>query len=152
MSMAATARFQNLKIYGLLLISIMLLGARLSPVMSSLNSNVTIGSSGMVVAGGNGDCPSFAIIMGFTGNAISGDVLASNLAGVCNTLKSNAVQYAIILMGYWDLIGGKVEVTDGGQNNGSYNNDHPASFWQNVVTQLHSSGIKAIAILQDGYT
>jgi hypothetical protein len=152
MFMTATAKFQNLKIYGLLLISIMLLGTWLSPAMSSLNSNVTIGSSGMVVTGGNSAYPSFAIIMGFTGSAISGDVLADNLAGVCSTLKSNAVQYAIILMGYWDMKGSTVEVTDGGQNNGSYNNDHPASFWQNVVTQLHSSGIKAIAMLQDGYT
>jgi hypothetical protein len=92
--------------------------------------------------------PSFVLINDFSGE----DILATNLAGVINTLSSSGVTYVIPLCGYWNFINGTAYINGGGLTNTAAQYFHSALFYQNMITQMHNSGLKVLCWISDGAT
>lgn len=141
MFMRTVTRRWNAKFFGLLLVSIMLAGISLSATAtSSLDSSVTIPSSGAIATSGSNYTANAVWIMGASWGSFASNeryVLTQHLSDVVANLTGKHIEFAFTFVGYWNpttsIIG--YTMTD--------------AQITTMITALHGIGIKVLAWAED---
>jgi hypothetical protein len=143
--------FSNLRSRKWLLASVIALCVVLvlSPVLAVLFDKVVMSLTGTIIVPPTSDATATFVFINDYGGF---DVLADNLDEVISSMTSGSVTHAVLALGYWDFKNGQVTV-----NAGYDENNHPitgyghdASFYTNVINQMHAAGLEVIAWMMDG--